>query len=381
MKLRWSTEMRLPSPSRGCRSLVHLSVVVIAACATPRAGGNREVEPIAALPAGWNQIDGGAGTACALGTPYSFFARPGNPDKLMVYFEGGGACWNGETCDVRGRPSFDPQVDSTDHPSRWRGLFDFTRDDNPVKDYTIVVVTYCTGDTFLNDRARTYTSGPRSREPNRTFEIKHIGALDAQYVLDWTYAHVRHPGRVFVTGSSAGAIPSPLYAVQVAKRYPKANVVQLGDAAGGYRSAEVAPNLFRSGAAERLRRDRAYRGVDSASLNFEMLYIVSAREAPRASFAQYNNVEDSVQAGFLRALGEERVDLAPLLRANLSDIRRAVPRLRSYTAPGAMHTILQRPQFYTMTVDGTPFRDWLAAQLDGKRVDNVGESLLRRGTP
>jgi hypothetical protein len=287
----------------------------------------------------------------------------------------------GETCDVRGRPSFDPQVDSTDHPSRWRGLFDFSRDDNPVKDYTIVVVPYCTGDTFLNDRARTYTSGPRSREPNRTFEIKHVGALDAQYVLDWTYAHVRHPERVFVTGSSAGAIPSPLYAAQVAKRYPKANVVQLGDAAGGYRSAEVAPNLFRSGAAGRLRRDRAYRDVDSASLNFEMLYIVSAREAPRASFAQYNNVEDSVQAGFLRALGAERVDLAPLLRANLSDIRRAVPRLRSYTAPGAMHTILQRPQFYTMTVDGTRFRDWLAAQLDGNRVDDVGESLLQRGTP
>src|SRR6185295_3651410 len=128
-------------------------------------------------------------------------------------------------------------------------------------------------------RSRTYTSGPRSREPNRTFEIKHFGALDAQYVLDWTYAHVRNPDRIFVTGSSAGAIPSPLYAAQVAKRYPKAKVTQLGDAAGGYRSPEVAPNLVRSGAAERLRRDKAFRSVDSASLNFEALYIVSAREA------------------------------------------------------------------------------------------------------
>jgi hypothetical protein len=352
-------------------------VIVIAACATPRSSGSREGDAMTALPAGWNQIQGGAGTDCALGTPFAFFARPGNPKRLMVYFQGGGACWNGETCDVRGRPTFDPQVDSTDHPSRWRGIFDFSREDNPVRDYTIVVVPYCTGDTFLGDRTRTYTSGPRSRQPNRTFEIRHVGALNAQYVLDWIYARVRNPDRIFVTGSSAGAIPSPLYAAQIAKRYPRARVVQLGDAGGGYRTPEVASNLVRSGAAERIRRDRAYRSVDSASLNFEMLYIVSAREVPRASFAEYNNAEDSVQAGFLRALGADSVQLAPLLRANLADIRRAVPGLRSYTAPGTTHTILQRPQFYTMVVDGVRFRDWLAARLDGQPVSDVGESLLR----
>ena len=39
----------------------------------------------------------------------------------------------------------------------------------------------------------------------------------------------------FVTGSSAGAIPSPFYASLIADHYTDATVTQLGDGAGGYR--------------------------------------------------------------------------------------------------------------------------------------------------
>jgi hypothetical protein len=41
-----------------------------------------------------------------------------------------------------------------------------------------------------------------------------------------------------------------------------------------------------------------------------------------------------------------------------------------------MHTILLRPEFYTLTVDSVGFRDWLAGLLDGAEVKDVGESLL-----
>ena len=41
-----------------------------------------------------------------------------------------------------------------------------------------------------------------------------------------------------------------------------------------------------------------------------------------------------------------------------------------------MHTILRRPEFYSLTVDGVAVRDWVADLLDGKRVSDVGQSLL-----
>jgi hypothetical protein len=50
---------------------------------------------VAAASTGWQQIDGGDGTGCAFGTPYSFFHRPGaDAARLLIYFQGGGACWS-----------------------------------------------------------------------------------------------------------------------------------------------------------------------------------------------------------------------------------------------------------------------------------------------
>ena len=46
-------------------------------------------------------------TVCARGTPYAFYFRRGAGtigagSKLVVEFEGGGACWNARTCGIAG---------------------------------------------------------------------------------------------------------------------------------------------------------------------------------------------------------------------------------------------------------------------------------------
>jgi hypothetical protein len=45
-----------------------------------------------------------------------------------------------------------------------------------------------------------------------------------------------------------------------------------------------------------------------------------------------------------------------------------------------MHTILRRPEFYSLMVDGVLVRDWVADLLDGKHVSDVGQSLLATNT-
>ena len=50
-------------------------------------------DPFAGMSETWNAIEPGGDTLCSDGTPYRFFVHPGNTTKLMVYFEGGGACW------------------------------------------------------------------------------------------------------------------------------------------------------------------------------------------------------------------------------------------------------------------------------------------------
>ena len=37
----------------------------------------------------------GAGPMCIAGTPYSVFTKAKNPKKVMIFLQGGGACWEG----------------------------------------------------------------------------------------------------------------------------------------------------------------------------------------------------------------------------------------------------------------------------------------------
>ncbi len=49
-------------------------------------------------------------------TAYSFFVRHGNPDKVAILFDGGGACWDATTCIgsvLAGRALYSQTVDET----------------------------------------------------------------------------------------------------------------------------------------------------------------------------------------------------------------------------------------------------------------------------
>jgi hypothetical protein len=72
-----------------------------------------------------------SGAQCILGSPYAFQVIPGDSDKILFYFQGGGACWD-KASTVAGMCTTDVGPNS---PS---GVFDRTKDENPFKDFTIV---------------------------------------------------------------------------------------------------------------------------------------------------------------------------------------------------------------------------------------------------
>jgi hypothetical protein len=174
-------------------------------------------------------------------------------------------------------------------PSNFNGILDLANPANPLKDHNIVFVPYCTADIFLGNRTVTYSVPATDSAPERSTQIQHWGSADADSVMNWVYSHFPEPSLVFVTGSSAGAIPSPLYASRVAQHYPNARVVQLGDAAGGYRAKAITDILAGWGATSSVLSDSVFRGVDSATFNLETLYIVGSQATPRVTFTQYNN--------------------------------------------------------------------------------------------
>ena len=318
----------------------------------------------------WMRIPGGPGTACSQGTPYAFFFRSGNPEKLLVHFEGGGACWMSSNCDVNQHPTYVPAIDLKQDPPP-AGIFDFANPGNPFTDYSVLFVPYCTGDVHLGNKTVTYSTPASERRPGSTLRIHHNGYGNAAAALRWTYRRVKTPRQVFVSGESAGAIASAFYADRVADHYTHAQIVQLGDSAGGYRAAMVPRLLEGWGATELMRSFKSYVQADASKLNFERLYIAAAHNHPKTQLAQFNTAEDETQLVFLNLIGVPNAVLPQLLEQNLADIRAVAPGFRSYTSPGKVHVILRRPEFYSTQVNGTRLSDWVAALAAGRAVDNV----------
>jgi len=144
---------------------------------------------------------------------------PGDSDKLIFYFQGGGACWD--------EPSTKLGFCTSDaSPQSLVGIFDRTNVNNKFKDYTIVQVLYCSGDVFGGNTVRPYND--KDGVP-----VTQKGLANAQSVLDWTKqmqatgALASTLSELVVMGCSAGSIGAQLWGKQVLNglKWNKAAVV------------------------------------------------------------------------------------------------------------------------------------------------------------
>jgi hypothetical protein len=117
-------------------------------------------EPIVAPERTWTWVDV-AGAKCADGSPTGIGVNLTKAsDDVLVFLEGGGACWDGASCwgpaptafnivTGYGKTQFetDPQI-----PAIY--LLDRSNGDSPFKDKNIVYVPYCTGDSYSGDNVK-----------------------------------------------------------------------------------------------------------------------------------------------------------------------------------------------------------------------------------
>lgn len=351
------------------KHLLVLVLSVLASCGGEKAAPERAADPFAGLTPGWNHIVAGGETLCSNGGAYSFWFRPGDATRLAIYFQGGGACWRPRTCALDRNPTYDPAVDSTDDPSTRHGIFDFANQENPLAEYSILYIPYCTADAHMGDTVQVYDVPATAGQPAESVTIHHVGAVNAGAALAWVYGRITDPTTVFVSGGSAGAIGSAFHAYDIAAHYPRARVAQLGDAAGSYRSP-IIPEIFATwNAPSQLPAFPEYR--EPSKLTFETLYEASHGHADNLRMAQFNTVEDTEQLRFLRLAGIQDVPLRTLLDQNLAEIHAADPTFRSYLGPGGVHEILIRSSLYTTEVDGVRLVDWIRGLATGNDVADV----------
>lgn len=172
---------------------------------------------------------------CSYGTPYHYFVKRGSVNKLLIYYQGGGACWDLATCvNIQ---TFDKDVDpsSWDNPNYlFTGFGDLNNPLNPFKDWNIVFVPYCTGDIHFGDSSPYYGLQ----------EIKHKGWHNARTVEKWAREHFLAPDEIFITGSSAGAYGAFFNAPAHHDVWPDSRISVLGDAGNGVITSSFLQNEF-----------------------------------------------------------------------------------------------------------------------------------------
>ncbi len=194
-------------------------VATLAAC-----GGSKKSTP----PLTWTWVPV-SGAVCADGSPtgIAIEASPKPDADVVVFLNGGGACWDLFTCFPQTVvPTFTTQF-TTPGPfgeAQMNALvpqfvpgsiFDRSIASNPYKDFTFVFVPYCTGDVHSGDRTQRFTGAPS--------DWRFKGRVNLAADFDWLAANLGYaPAKVVVSGFSAGGFGSLLAYSMARAKWPSA---------------------------------------------------------------------------------------------------------------------------------------------------------------
>ena len=366
---------------RGFAALAIGLLAASAGAAQPAAAGWQKHENLAPV----NGADGKPHAAMCSGYPgtdpkFSFWTKKGTSKNLAVFFEGGGACWDKLTCSF---PSSDPlppgippqlqffvpAIDANSTPANYDGIFNAENPANPVKDWTMVYVPYCTGDLHIGSAQKTYANGGNPYIPP-TFDIQHRGFDNFMVVLDWMKKNVDKPKNVLVAGASAGGYGATANFPWIERTFRNAHTYVMADASQGVttptwdtygRSSwniQLAPWIF---------------GDDPAAIAGPELMRVAAEALPHVKTAQYTTAYDATQISFYGLMKQfyppggscpnPALDWHHQMVDTLQSYVADVPNFRYYLAEGTDHTLLRSAKFYTEDSAGVNFSVWLGDML------------------
>ncbi len=316
---------------------------------------------------------------CMDGSPYHFFVKRGSVNKLLMYYQGGGACWDASTCsfplcDANVSPSGGGSLLGADNPTFAPvGFFDLGNPQNPFRDWHVVFVSYCSCDLHFGDATRAY---PRL--------VEHRGFENSRIAEKWAREHFVDPEVVFVAGSSSGSYGARFNAPLHHDVWPASRFLVLADAGTGVTTPRATLDSADSwnlratlpagipGAREWIDTGTGIGGYTEAVSAF----------FPQTRWAQYTTAFDGGvggQTGFYNVMLNGNDPLALLtwweascafheqMRSLTLRTAAAVPsNYRYYIGAGSRHTMWYADKVYDDTAGGVPtILAWVNAMLTG----------------
>ncbi|HOW84197.1 MAG TPA: pectin acetylesterase-family hydrolase [Spirochaetota bacterium] len=317
---------------------------------------------------------------------FYFFARGGDTENLVIYFEGGGACWHTNNCITA--TAYTKQITqtadnlnaSTAGTGTVNGIIDYTEESNPFKDWDMVYIPYCTGDLAWGATDTEYTGDT----------IRHRGHVNFQLVLAWLKNHYDSPENILVCGTSAGAFSAPFNFPYIRESFPDSQFYLIGDSGIGVVSDDFNSNSSYGVVSWDIQVPTTdslpdgstfddFDGVEISSITMDDIYIALANHYDDVVVAEYTTRYDTTMTMFYNMMLNidtpanwldydgvwcDWVDqMETILDTETMGI--TAGNFHYYIAPGSAHTILMKEGLYTTTSDGTALIDWITAMVEG----------------
>jgi hypothetical protein len=344
--------MQLPRMTRDLLAVLTALLVVGTGCdqepVEPPGNGQ---PPISTPQRTWSWVDFSNST-CDEGTPTGLGANLSDSKNLLIFFNGGGACWDAATCLQFNTSAHGPftqtQFDALASRITSGSIFDRQLANNPYKDWNFFFLPYCTGDLHIGNSDAVYTTGSTST----TFH--HKGRANTEAFLARIAATFPNPEQVVVTGSSAGGFGAALNYDFIRSTFPNAKVFLLDDSGPLFKSNAMSANL-RAAWAKAWNYDAVMDALDPAvKSDYSALYTALARKYPNDRMALLSSAQDQTIRTYLQLS-------ATAFEAALRDLDTTVlsplPNTRSFITTGQGHTMLLNPA--TQSSQGVVLLDWL----------------------
>ena len=268
-------------------------------------------------------FDTSQGPMCMRGASYQMSIRDTGSEDLVIFLQGGGACWSEFCLAVTGAPAGIPRVD----------ILNPELVENPVRDWNVVYLPYCDGSFFAGDVSIDDNINDKGIRHHR-------GLANLTAALEVSIKHFPAPRRIFLAGSSGGAYGLLLGTPLVRHYYPDVELMVMADSGIGLAREGDEPFLNTILDEFNLRRflpANCPSCTDSAHLTGLVTYALDRDKNVR--LATFNSWHDSVLSETF--LQTDPATFAQSLEIQTEKLRQAHPqRFRRFIINGAQHTSL-----------------------------------------
>ncbi len=285
------------------------------------------------------------GAVCLVGDEYQVSVHHGTSDQVLLYLQGGGACWDHRSCHLA-----QTALRTASGPGT-SGILDLANPANPFADYDIVYAAYCDGSVFTGDATVDY-------EGIRTF---HHGLQNLSVAIDALQNNFPDPSRLVIAGSSAGGYAT--YAGYGAARValPETPILVFNDSGPGIQNADASEDV-QARVANWNFTDLIPKTCTQCDDQYSYLTTWATERDDSLRTALYSYQQDSIIGFFLDLDGPSYQEL--LLSVTGKIVDQNPGRFARFMPKGSNHTVLMGSEFYTQTVNGTSLLAWTKAFLD-----------------